>query len=106
MIRCVVYSLRILKMFHGIMNNPVLKRVKRRTGSANDIAVNLQVGTWSGENVCCFIHSSLLKSSMAFWRPFEGVELQWRITDRQNASQICRILTNGVMLDRRKASVA
>jgi len=25
MIRCVVYLLRIFKMFHGLMNNPVLK---------------------------------------------------------------------------------
>jgi len=35
MIRCVVYLLRIFKMFHGLMNNPVLyftlNRIKRKS---------------------------------------------------------------------------
>ena len=30
MIRCVVYLLRIFKMFHGIMNNPVYSLVKEK----------------------------------------------------------------------------
>jgi hypothetical protein len=31
MIRCVIYLLRIFKMFHGLMNNPVFQRNWRTT---------------------------------------------------------------------------
>jgi len=36
MIRCVVYLLRIFKMFHGLMNNPVYENNKERVKIFNE----------------------------------------------------------------------